>query len=117
GSSQFSVNEATQGWPVPLSAGQASTPPISLPGGSYTIRADYLGTANFAANSGTLPGGQTVNPAQTSTAVASAPNPATFGQAVSVTATVTSSAGVPGGLVQFVVDNVSQGSPMALNGS
>ncbi len=74
------------------------------------------GTGN-PSNTATL----TVNPATTSTTVASSLNPSVFGQSVTFTATVTdTSAGSiaqPTGSVQFVVDGVNFGSPVALTGA
>jgi hypothetical protein len=62
-----------------------------------------------------------VNPAATTTAVASSVNPASVGQSVSFTATVAATppgAGVPSGTVQFMLDNAAFGAPVALvNGS
>ena len=63
-----------------------------------------------------------VNPSLfgTTTTVAAAPNPATVGQSMTFTATVTPAVGAPGtptGTVQFEVDGVYVGSgPLAVNG-
>ena len=46
----------------------------------------------------------------TTTSLTSAPNPSTYGHAVTFTATVTSTAGTPTGMAQFYVDGVSLGS-------
>src|SRR5579864_1328950 len=63
----------------------------------------------------------TVTPATTSTTVTSSSNPLVFGQSVTFTATVTdTSAGStaqPTGSVQFVVDGVNFGAPVALAGA
>lgn len=84
----------------------------------------------FISSTATDPGGNTsefsadviANPAATSTAtsVVASPNPAVVGQSVTFTATVTNtsgSGGTPTGSVQFVVDNVNYGSPVALDGN
>ena len=55
--------------------------------------------------------------ALTSTAVTTSVTPSDFGQSVTFTATVTSSAGTPNGSVQFKDGGVDIGSPVALNGS
>src|SRR5215213_966872 len=55
--------------------------------------------------------------AATSTALSTSVTPSDFGQSVTFTATVTSSAGTPNGSVQFKDDGVNTGSPVALNGS
>lgn len=52
----------------------------------------------------------------TTTTVTSAPNPSVFGQAVTITATVTSGAGMPSGNVTFFADGLSIGTA-TLNGS
>jgi hypothetical protein len=97
-----------------VAAGSCSYTPASA--GLKTLSVSYAGDANFniSSTSGTT---FTVNPAATSTAVASSANPSVFGQAVSFTATVTSGAGTPTGSVQFNVDGSPFGAPVALNGS
>jgi hypothetical protein len=52
--------------------------------------------------------------AATPTAVSTSANPSAVGQSVTFTATVTSAAGTPTGSVQFKVDNVDVGTPVAL---
>src|SRR6185295_1518452 len=59
----------------------------------------------------------TVTKTATSTAVTSSVNPSEFGQSVTFTATVTSSAGIPSGTVQFKDGGVNLGSAQTLNGS
>jgi uncharacterized repeat protein (TIGR01451 family) len=63
----------------------------------------------------------TVNAATTSTGVTSSSNPSVFGQSITFTATVTDtsvgSTAQPTGSVQFVVDSVNFGSPVALTGA
>jgi len=65
-----------------------ATPPAT---GKHTITAVYNGDSAYQGSGGTLPGGQAVNPAGTTTAVSSsAPNNAsTYGQPITFTATVT----------------------------
>jgi hypothetical protein len=67
--------------------------------GSYTIYASYSGDANF------LSGGayviQTVRKFSTTTFLASNLNPSTYGQTVTLTATVTSTYGTPTGTITF----------------
>jgi hypothetical protein len=89
------------------SAGAAATAfalPAGLAGGTYTIRTEYLGNANFAASTG-VPQQLTISAAATATATASAT--AVFGAAsVPLTATITSPAGVvQGGTVVFTLLN------------
>src|SRR5205085_5089781 len=59
----------------------------------------------------------TNNAAATSTALQSSVNPSDFNQSVTFTATVTSAAGIPTGLVQFKDNGTNLGSPVALNSS
>ena len=81
--------------------------------GTYPADAVHSGSNNTAS--------LTVNPDSTTTTVLSSSNPSAFGQSVTFTATVTdSSAGStaqPTGSVQFVVDGVNFGSPVALTGA
>jgi hypothetical protein len=106
---------------VNVAAGSAHAPyelPAGTAGGTYTIRAAYSGTPNFAAS--TEAAHQlTVNPAATTTTAASAS--AVFssgGQSVPLTATVTSPAGtVNEGTETFTALNGSTvvGSPVTVN--
>ena len=52
----------------------------------------------------------------TTTGVASSLNPSVYGQSVTFTAAVTAAIGVPTGSVQFEVDGVNLGAPVALSG-
>ncbi len=56
-------------------------------------------------------------PIATSTALASAPNPSTFGQSVTFTATVTSGSGVPAGTVTFTEGATVRASNVTVNGA
>ncbi len=84
-------------------SGQAQMTVSALSVGSHTITAQYAGSSSgctgaFNASSGALGGGQQVNPANTTVALASSVNPSFTTQPVTFTATVTaqapSSAGV-----------------------
>ncbi|MEU0842691.1 Ig-like domain repeat protein [Streptomyces sp. NPDC005962] len=71
-------------------------------GSPYPVTATYNGDTDFTASVGT--DAQTVQPAGTTTAVASAPDPSTVGQQVTVTTTVAAvppGAGTPTGTVTF----------------
>ena len=70
--------------------------------GTDAISATYSGDSNYAATSGSLAGGQTVNPAATTTSLSSSADPSVFGQPVTFTATVTPTDG--GGTVAFYAD-------------
>jgi hypothetical protein len=84
-----------------LSGGQATFTTPSLSAGNHTITASYGGDASFSVS--TSPAlTQVVNQgAATTTTLASSVNPSNVGQAVTFTATVTSSAGTPTGTVTF----------------
>jgi hypothetical protein len=103
GTVQFKDNGTNLGAPVNLdSSGRATytTPALSV--GRHTITAVYNGDTNFAASTGTLT--QTVRSASTNTVVTSSSNPSTYGQPVTLTATVTvvaPGAGTPSGTVTF----------------
>jgi|GEM_PF-1187038 len=116
GSVQFAVDGTNLGTPVTLDGtGHATSPAIAtLASGNHPVTATYTPTGSFTGSSGTLAGGQTVNAAGTTTAVASSANPSTFGQSITFTATVTSGGGTPTGSVQFVVDGSNFGAPVAL---
>jgi hypothetical protein len=128
GAVQFVVDGITFGLPVPLTLGtnggasaatSGATASLSVTGSPHTVAANYLNAdGNFINSSGTLPGGQVVSSAGTTTALNSSQNPSTFGQSLTFTATVTNTASgssaAPTGTVQFVVDGVSFGSPVAL---
>jgi uncharacterized repeat protein (TIGR01451 family) len=120
GTVQFKTNGVNFGSPVALAGGSASSASISsFAVGSYTVTANYSGDSGFNTSSGTLAGGQTVNKANSSTAVSSSVNPSVFGQAVTFGATVAAvspGAGTPTGTVQFKTNGVNFGSPAALAG-
>jgi hypothetical protein len=70
-----------------LSAGRATFTVSTLTVGSHPITAVYSGDTTFSSStSATLP--QTVNKAGTATAIAATPNPSTYGQLMTMTATV-----------------------------
>ncbi|MFR9791020.1 Ig-like domain repeat protein [Streptomyces sp. MB22_4] len=89
--------------PVPLVGGVATLTTSTLPVGVRGIRAAYNGDAHFNGSmSATV--SATVTKAATSTALASAPDPSVFGQAKTLTATVSVVApggGTPTGTVSF----------------
>jgi hypothetical protein len=119
GTLQFQVDGVNRGQPVTLNgSGQALLSLTSLSGGAHTITANFLNNTNFAASSTST--GYTMGQDSTAVSViASTGSSAAFGQPVTFTATISnnSTALVPTGNVQFVVDGVSQGAATALNGS
>jgi hypothetical protein len=102
---------------VSLSGGLAT---ISIPAGTLTVGADsftvsYSGDKNYAAE--VYPTGLTITvtgtnpaPAATSTSLVSSRNPSILGDSVTLTATVTSAKGVPGGTVTFSDSNITLGT-------
>jgi hypothetical protein len=100
---------------VTLNGGKATCTYSALPAGTDTITAAYSGDSNFAPSSGSI--GQTVNPANSTTTVASSLNPSIYGQGVSFTANVVAvlpGARTPTGTVQFTIDGGNFGSPVTL---
>ncbi|OWK45590.1 Ig-like domain repeat protein [Fimbriiglobus ruber] len=106
------VIDGTARSPVALVNGVATYTTSTLAAGSYTVEAEYTGNGNFLTSDATAIT-QAVNPAATATTLAVAPAPSTFGQAVTLTATVTSGGGTPDGSVTFVIDGTA-GSPVTL---
>lgn len=107
---------APLGPPVPLTGGVA-TLSVNLAQGSHLIVANYSGDAANEASVGTAT--LTVNagsaqPVQTTTTLASSPNPSTVGAAVTFTATVNGAS--PSGTVNFSVDGKLIDSPAPLIG-
>jgi hypothetical protein len=84
--------------------------------GSCTVTASQAGDNNYGAASNVVRS-FTISKAATATSVSSSANPSAAGQSVTFTATVTSTAGTPGGTVQFKVNGGNVGAPAALNAS
>ncbi|WP_344181717.1 Ig-like domain-containing protein, partial [Streptantibioticus ferralitis] len=103
---------------APLSGGVATFTISSLAVGAHALTATYNGDGDF--NSSTSPvDNQTVNKADTTTSLVSVPDPSVFGQAKTLTATVTPvspGAGTPTGTVTFFDGGTPIGSG-TLNGS
>jgi len=100
-----------------LSSGAASISTSSLWAGSHTITVQYSGDGFYNSGTGSLSGGQTVNntPGITAaTTVVSNHNPATYGQSVTFTATVSGSSGTPTGTVTFFSDGTQIGTAQTL---
>ncbi|MBI3411311.1 MAG: Ig-like domain repeat protein [Planctomycetes bacterium] len=114
GASVLASNVAVNG------SGQASFSTTGLSVGSHTITATFTGTGgwqNSAGNDSSVP--QVVNNGTTTSAL-SAPNPSTFGDSVTFTATVTdggAGAGVPTGTVTFTEGVTVLASGVAVDGA
>jgi uncharacterized repeat protein (TIGR03803 family) len=94
---------------VTLADGKASFATTFAKAGTDSIVADYSGDSNYkAADSKALK--QVVKQYTTSTALASSLNPSTYGDAVTLTATVSSTGPTPTGIVTFKNGSKSLGS-------
>ncbi len=101
-----------------LTNGMATFTTSTLTSGAHMITARYGGDTNFGASTSTV-FDQTVNQGTTTTTLASSPNPSTFGQAVTLTATVSTTAAgmlVPGGTVTFLEGTTVLGTGTLSNG-
>jgi autotransporter-associated beta strand protein len=97
------VTQASQTFSASVNAGTATTQSITgLAAGTYTVQGNYSGDTIFNSSVGSLPT-ETVQQAQSSTAVSTSANSVGYGQTVTFTATVTSAAGKPTGSVTFHV--------------
>ena len=99
--------------------GSASISISTLAVGTHPLTAAYGGNATFAASTSAVVN-QVVNApaaAATSTSLTSTPNPSTTGQAVTLSATVTSAAGVPTGTVTFRDGATALATVTLVNGS
>jgi hypothetical protein len=97
------------------SSGVATYTTSTLPGGSDSITAVYVGNSNYeTSTSAALK--ETVALAATSSSVTTSVNPSTFGQSVTITATVTSSGGSPSGNMSIKNNGVTFGSATVTNG-
>src|ERR1051326_451382 len=95
-----------------LSAGTATftTSALTASASPHSITAVYGGNSSFLTSTSTALT-QTVNKANSATALASSLNPSTYGTNVTFTATVTSGAGTPTGTVTFKDGAATLGSP------
>src|SRR5438552_929945 len=98
--------------------GSASLTISTLALGSHSLTAVYSGSATFATSTSPVVN-QVVNApaaAATSTTINSTPNPSSLGQTVTLSATVTSRAGVPTGTVTFRDGATALGTVPLVNG-
>ena len=94
--------------------GSASFTTNSLALGSHTITANYQPTGTFGASTASLI--QVITGYPTTTSLISSLNPATVGQNVTFTATVTSSQGTPTGSIVFTDRATTLGTVTLVNG-
>jgi ELWxxDGT repeat protein len=100
---------------VALAGNQATFTTAALAATSHTITAVYGGNSSFTGSQGA--DSQVVNPDSTTTTVLISPSTLVSGQAVAFVAIVSNTTGpfgAPTGSVQFAVDGVNFGSPVAL---
>jgi Bacterial Ig-like domain (group 3) len=100
GTVTFKDGAATLGTGTLNGSGQATLSTSSLAAGSHSITAVYGGDSNFTTSTSPVLT-QVVGQNAASVALTSSVNPSTLGQAVTFTATVTSSGGTPTGTVTF----------------
>ncbi|PYI79676.1 MAG: hypothetical protein DME26_22990, partial [Verrucomicrobia bacterium] len=104
GTVTFTIDGTPQAPATLNAAGQATLTTTTLSVGLHTISTAYSGDGNYNSSGGALVAGQTVNRANTSTALVSPINPACSGDTITFTVTVTAvspGAGVPTGTVRF----------------
>lgn len=99
GTVTFTDGGSTLASGVVLTGGVATYSTSALGGGAHSIRAVYSGDANYTGSTSAA-FAVTVSAAATTTTL-SAPAAITYGNAASLSATVASGAGTPGGSVQF----------------
>jgi len=92
-----------------------TTTATQLVGGKDPITASYSPDQNHAASTSAVLT-QSVLPIASSTAFTASPNPASVGQTVTLTATLTSTVGTPGGNVIFKNGNTALGTVALVNG-
>jgi hypothetical protein len=97
-----------------LASGMAAYTTSSLSARTHTIKATYVGDTTFRLGSGAVQ--QAVLKDPTTTTLSSSLNPSNYGQAVTLTARVTSAGPAPTGTVTFKNGSVSLGNG-TLNGS
>jgi hypothetical protein len=93
-----------------LSGGVAQLVLTPVVVGSFPITATYEGSTDYLTSTSSIVT-EVVNPAPTTTTLASSLNPSTSGQAVTLTATVSSTIGVaPSGTVEFTQNGANLGT-------
>jgi len=119
GTVQFFAAGVPLGSPQTLVSGTASVTSAMLPAGSQSITAEYRpgSDPNYVGQT-SLAITQTVSKATSTPGVAGTPNPTTFGDGVTFTATILAAGAgvVPTGTIQFRDNGVNIGTPVALVG-
>ncbi len=121
GTATGTVSFGDGGSPIPTCQGLAlpSTQPLRVTcaqaygtDASHTITATYSGDANFTTSTGGV--AETVLPVSTTTSVVASPPTSTYGQSVTLTATVAPTTGTanPAGTVTFTVNGTTLGTSL-----
>jgi hypothetical protein len=113
GTMQFKADGVSLGAPVALAGGVASLTTSALASATHTITGEYSGDASFNTSTGMR--SQVVRNVDTMTVVAAAPNPAALHENVTLTATVTSPSGIPGGSLRFFDGTAALGVALPLD--
>jgi uncharacterized protein (TIGR03437 family) len=111
GSVTLTESSTTLGTGALGGGGQAAITLTGLTVGTHSIVANYAGDKDFAAST-SMPFTLQVTGIATNIQLTVTPNPVQVGQTVTLTATVTSSAGVPTGTVTFKGTQQAFGSPL-----
>jgi len=115
GTVRFELDGDPLGDPVPLAAGSATSPATGLSDGPHVVEASYSGDGDFASAGATLE--QTVGAAATATEVGSSAAPSSYGEPVTIAATVSSPAGEPVGSADFSLDGAAVCTAVTLEGA
>ncbi len=99
-----------------LASGKATYATSTLPVGTTYVEAVYGTSGNYGGSTSNILA-QVVNAASTRTTLTSSPNPSTYGQSVTFTATVSSTPGTPTGTVSFYGCSAPGCTPNALLGT
>jgi uncharacterized repeat protein (TIGR01451 family) len=109
GTVAFTENGRPMGTAQLDGVGEARLDVPGLATGLHQVVASYQGDLDFTGRD-SVPFSHQVSPAGTTATTTVAPATSAFGQAVAFTASVTSSAGIPGGRVDFLEGGVTLGS-------
>ncbi|WP_198285406.1 beta strand repeat-containing protein [Prescottella equi] len=112
GSVQFKVDGDPVGSPVPVSAGAAILPHSFDAAGSFAVTAEFTGAAGFTDSSASAQNVVVSDPNVSTSLSVTAPESATTGSSVDLSATVNPSNAV--GIVQFTDNGAPIGSPVAV---
>jgi hypothetical protein len=109
-----SGNSVTFSSQTPASCSVTGDTVTILSAGACAIRASQTGSSNFN-SAPDVDQSFNIAKAVTTTTLTSSVNPSALGQGVTLTATITSAAGVPSGTVQFVIDGTTRSPQKVLN--